>query len=198
MKRYRALFCYLCSISGLRGIWYKILYPRHFGPWNRISRPLRLTPLALRTGRGVKIYKNCRIEGVREYASVQYRPRIILGNSVSIEQNLHLTCAGSVIIGDHTAIAANVTITDIHHSYDDIHTPIEQQPLRVAPVEIGAGCKLYNNAVITPGTRIGNHCTVGANSVVSGHYDDFCVIAGVPARVIKRYNQTTKQWEKTY
>lgn len=192
-----ALRRYILSIAGLRGLFYRILYPRHFGAWNRISRPVRLTPRSLYTGRGVKIYKNCRIEGVKAYAGEQYRPQIVLGQGVSIEQNLHLTCAANVTIGENTAIAANVTITDIHHPYDDINTPIEQQPLRIRPVEIGAQCKIYNNAVITPGTRIGKHCTVGANSVVSGHYGDHCVIAGLPARVIKRYNHTTKQWEKT-
>lgn len=195
MSRYIALFRYLFSIAGLRGLCYRILYPRHFGAWNRISHPVRLTSSSLYTGRGVKIYKNCRIEGIKAYAGIQYRPQIVFRQGVSIEQNLHLTCAESVTIGEDTAIAANVTITDIHHPYNDIHTPIEHQSLQVAPVEIGAQCKIYNNVVITPGTQIGKHCTVGANSVVRGTFPDYCVIVGAPAHVIKRYNRATGQWE---
>ena len=64
-------------------------------------------------------------------------PSIVFKENVSVEQNLHLTCAKSIVIGANTAIAANVTITDIHHPYLDINTPIERQDILVNPVSIG-------------------------------------------------------------
>ncbi|GAB1444321.1 hypothetical protein MASR2M39_31730 [Ignavibacteriales bacterium] len=122
---------------------------------------------------------------------------IIFNDYVSIQQNLHLTCAKKIEIGEWTAIAANVTITDIHHPYEDISLPIERQNIMVREVKIGKNCKIYNNAVILPGTSIGNHCTIGANSVVSGVYPDYCVIAGIPARIIKRFNPNLNKWQRT-
>jgi acetyltransferase-like isoleucine patch superfamily enzyme len=102
-----------------------------------------------------------------------------------------------VYIGKHTAIAANVTITDIHHPYDDINTSIEKQQLIVTAVSIGDECKIYNNVVILPGTIIGKHCTIGANSVVSGNIPDYSVVVGIPAYIIKRYSTENKAWLKT-
>lgn len=108
-----------------------------------------------------------------------------------------MTCARCVEIGENTAIAANVTITDIHHLYDDINTPIERQDIVVNPVRIGKDCKIYNNTVILPGTTIGNHVTVGANSVVSGIIPDYSVVVGAPAVIVKMFDAVEKRWRKT-
>ena len=51
-------------------------------------------------------------------------------------------------------------------------------------------------ACIQAGTVLGKQCVVGANAVVRGTYPDYCVIVGVPARVIKKYNPETGKWEK--
>lgn len=140
---------------------------------------------------------NARIEGVAKYNDKKYNPNIHLHKGVRIQQNLHLTCANSVIIGENTAIAANVTITDIHHPYDDINLPIESQDIKVKFVEIGSGCKIYNNCVILPGVKVGNHVSIGANSVVNKDLPDYSVAVGSPAIVVKRYDFTLKKWRKT-
>lgn len=51
--------------------------------------------------------------------------------------------------------------------------------------------------MILPGTKLGNHCIVGANAVVRGFYSDNCVIAGNPACVIKKYDLESKSWKKS-
>ncbi|WP_182655313.1 acyltransferase [Alistipes indistinctus] len=156
-----------------------------------IIRPLlKWTPACIELGHGVYVEKNCRLEGITRYGNRSYAPAIRIGNGVSFQQNLHMTCASSITIGRATAIGANVTITDIHHPYEDIDTPIEQQPLKVRPVTIGEDCKLYNNAVILPGT------TIGANSIVCGDIPDYCVVVGAPARIVKRYDPVTQMWQR--
>lgn len=162
-----------------------------------IKKPLILTPRFIKMKEGVRIYHHARIEGVSKYKEASFSPMIVLNKGVSIQQNLHLTCANSIIIGENTAIAANVTITDIHHPYTDIYSPIEQQDIEVKSVEIGSDCKIYNNSVILPGARIGKHVTVGANSVVSGVFPDYCVIVGAPAHIIKRYDNKSLLWRET-
>lgn len=50
--------------------------------------------------------------------------------------------------------------------------------------------------VIAGTVEIGNHCVIGANSVVTHDIPDYSVAAGIPCKVIKQYNTETKQWEK--
>lgn len=174
---------------------YRFLFKK-IGKYCVIINPLKITPESIILGDRVSIGNNARIEGVQHYEAEKFDPKIILNDGVTIQQNLHLTCAESIEIGKNTAIAANVTITDIHHPYDNIHLPIERQNITTKPVYIGEGCKIYNNVVIMQGTKIGKHCTIGANSVVSGYFDDYCVIVGAPAKIVKKYNSDTEIWEK--
>jgi acetyltransferase-like isoleucine patch superfamily enzyme len=162
-----------------------------------INKPLIITKKYLSVGNNVSIGPNCRIEGVASYEGVSFIPQIIFDDFCSIEQNLHLTCAEKISIGKNTAIAANVSITDIHHPYEDINIPIERQKIQVKAVAIGDDCKIYNNSVILPGTNIGKHCTIGANSVVSGDIPDYSVVVGTPGKIIKRYSFELEKWTRT-
>jgi acetyltransferase-like isoleucine patch superfamily enzyme len=157
---------------------------------------MKITPRYITINKNVFIEKNCRIEAVTSYNDTCFHPSIVFEENVSVQQNLHLTCASQITIGRNTAIASNVSITDIHHPYDDINTPIEQQDIITKPVTIGSDSKIYNNTVILPGVHIGKHCTIGANSVVTHDIPDYSVAVGAPARVVKQYNFETKQWEK--
>lgn len=159
-----------------------------------IKSPIMLTPQYIELGERVVIENNARIEGIDYYAGNTYNPTIRICDNVSVQQNLHLTCANLVEVGRNTAIAANVTITDIHHSYEDIYTPIEQQPLVVKEVVIGEDCKIYNNVVILPGVHIGKHVSIGANSVVTQDLPDFCIAVGSPAKVIKLFDFEKQEW----
>lgn len=199
MKYTSIFFCGERVVNKIRRTVIYIFRKRQFVEYHfsdTIKKPIIITPHCIVMKENVRIYHHARIEGVSAYRGKHFRPRIVLGKYVSIQQNIHLTCANSITIGENTAIAANVTITDIHHPYIDIDTPIEYQEIEVKPVSIGDDCKIYNNVVILPGTQIGKHVTIGANSVVSGVFPDFCVIAGIPARIIRCYNKESKQWQK--
>ena len=169
---------------------------KKYGKGTRIEQAYYFTPQYIQLGKKVLICKNARIEGVNVYEGIKFNPEIIIEDNVSIQQNLHLTCANKIIIKKHVAIAANVTITDINHPYKDIHIPIEKQPIEYDLVEIGEECKIYNNAVILPGVILGKHCVVAANSVVrKGIYPDYSVIAGIPGKIVSQYvdNKWTKK-----
>ncbi|MEQ9116859.1 acyltransferase [Fulvivirga sp.] len=162
-----------------------------------IVSPIKLTPDVIELGNNVHIFKHARIEGIRYYQGEKYNPKIVLGDNVFIQQNLHLTCANSIIIEANTAIAPNVSITDIHHPHEDITQPPELQKLEHLNVEIGKNCKIYNNAVILPGVKLGHHNIVAANSVIlKGEYPDYCVIGGIPGKILKLYNENKKVWFK--
>lgn len=198
---------YISSLVNGEGIFYllRILqYPLNkiwFKEWHKssyIKNPILISGRKnISVGANVIIMNNARIEAVKKYNDVLFHPNIIFKKRVSIQQGVHLTCADSIIIGENTAIAAYVTITDINHPYDDIFKPIEHQDIEVRPVVIGKDSKIYNGAVILPGVNIGNHVTVGANSVVTKDIPDYCVAVGAPAYIVKRYNFEKKKWMKT-
>ena len=97
----------------------------------------------------------------------------------------------SIEIGHDVWTGHHVYITDQNHGYDDVRVPISQQTMPERPVSIGDGSWIGYGTVILPGATIGRHVTVGANSVVTSELPDYCVAAGNPARVIKRYSAET-------
>lgn len=71
-----------------------------------------------------------------------------------------------------------------------------EQPLESkGPVRIGARCFLGYRAAVMPGVTLGEHCVVGANSVVTRSFGSFSMVAGSPARLIKVYSAATGKWE---
>lgn len=186
----------------LRRFYHFIFHYLHYLPFVKktngrftIISPILISYHSLILGKQVFIRNNARIEAVEWYNDKTYNPIIELNDNVSIEQNLHLTCANSIKIGANTSISANVTITDINHPYQNLDIAPEMQDIKVGSVEIGSNCKVYNNAVILPNVILGKHCVIGANSVVmAGTYKDYSIIAGAPAKVVKYYNFELGKW----
>jgi acetyltransferase-like isoleucine patch superfamily enzyme len=88
---------------------------------------------------------------------------------------------GRVYIGDYTQLAQNVGIISANH---DVHDNSVHQ---VSEVRIGRYCWIGMNAVVLPGVVLGDFTVVGAGSVVTKPFPEgYCVIAGNPARVIRR------------
>lgn len=137
---------------------------------------------------------NLRLEAISSYAGDTFSPRIEIEDNVCINQNFHCTCAESLKIGGGTSITANCGIFDIVHPYEDVFTNPREAKIRTKPVVIGRDCLIGMNSVIMPGTRLGNHCVVGANSTVCGTFPDYCVVAGSPAKIIKKYDFEKKEW----
>lgn len=152
-----------------------------------IIKPMRITGGAYITiGDRVSILNQARIEVFDSNEEKMDNIRIKIGNRTNIEQNVHITAGESVIIGNDCSIMGYVTITDLIHPYNELNTPPKYQKMITKPVEIQDECMIGMGARIMPGVKLGKHCIVGANAVVTQDFDSYTVIAGVPARVIKR------------
>ena len=112
---------------------------------------------------------------------------IIIGDNVGIS-GATIYARKSIKIGDNTLIGGNAKILD-----NDFH-PIEvearnkdiKEKIGTKPVVIGKNCFIGCNSIILKGTEIGDNCVVGAGAVVSGKFEENSVIAGNPARAIKK------------
>ena len=130
-----------------------------------------------RKGASITIGDNCVIKSSFLSNLIGLYSRTILltrlpGAVIEIGDNVGISGATiyariRIVIGSNTNIGGNVKILD-----NDFH-PVD-------PCFIGC------NVLILKGSRIGNNCVVGAGAVVSGSFEDNCVIAGNPAKIIKR------------
>jgi acetyltransferase-like isoleucine patch superfamily enzyme len=124
-------------------------------------------------------------------------PKLVIGDGTIIGSHATIAAAKSVVIGNHVLFAGYVYISDHGHAYEDIARPVLDQGIRkINMVSIGDDSWIGQNAVILPGSVIGKHCIVGANSVVNSMVPDFSVVAGNPARVIRRFNPEKGIWER--
>ncbi|MCX2924877.1 acyltransferase [Streptomyces sp. NEAU-W12] len=114
-------------------------------------------------------------------------PILRLGDGVVLGRGSHVIADTTVTIGSDCYFGPYVYITSTNHSYDDPHEPIGKQWPRMDPVEIGPGCWIGTGAVILPGARIGRNVVVAAGAVVRGTVPDHAVVAGAPARVVRRW-----------
>jgi len=180
-------------ITSLR---YKLSFKK-FGRFSYLKSPIFLNNTGnIQIGNNVKIWHHARLEAVKKYQDNTFNPSIIIEDNVAIQQNFHCTCASEIRIGKGTLITQNVGIFDIHHNYHEIDKSIIHQDIKTRSIEIGENCFIGMNTIILPGTKLGKQNIIGAGAVVSGKFPDYCVIAGTPAKVIKKYNFITKQWEK--
>lgn len=173
------------------------LFYGSFGESSKVQYPRTLVSNKkhIFIGRNVSINKYARIEPVVNWHGKSFNPKIIIEDGVNIEQNVHLTCADKVVIGKNTSVICSVVITDIDHEYSDITKPVMKQEIVVNPTEIGECCFIGAGTKIMAGVHIGEHSVIGANAVVTHDIPPYSVAAGVPAKVIKKYNFERQKWE---
>jgi maltose O-acetyltransferase len=141
--------------------------------WRHIVRIHRLS-LAF----GCEISPKARLTGPDNSLSIG------AGTVVNAYCNLRFR-SGRITIGRNVLLAQSVTILANTHRYADRNTPILQQGIDVADVEIGDDAWLGVNVVVMPGVRIGTGAVIGSNSVVTRNIGDYEVWAGNPAIKIK-------------
>lgn len=120
-----------------------------------------------------------------------------IGKGSEIGERCRISIANSLEIGEKVLLSPNVYITDCDHEYRKVDIPIIDQGIvqKGQKVSIGDGSYVGINAVIVGNVKIGKHCVIGANSVVTKDVPDYCVAVGSPAKIIKRYNLETQLWE---
>lgn len=153
-------------------------------------------PLVLVGGEYIEIGERFRAEQglilscFDNYNGLNYMPHISIGDNAYFGRNNHLGCINEIIIGNNILTGSNVLITDHIHGYSDqrdIDVPPRDRDLySKGKVYIGNNVWLGDNVKIMPGVTIGNGVIIGANAVVTKDIPDNCVVAGVPAQIIKR------------
>lgn len=123
--------------------------------------------------------------------------KLVIKDKVRIGRFSEIYALQSIILEDGVVAAENVYISDNTHAYNDINRFIRDQEVEyIGEVVIGSGTWIGRNVCIISCT-IGKNCIIGAYSFVKQDIPDYCVVVGNPARIVKRYNPDTQNWEKT-
>jgi acetyltransferase-like isoleucine patch superfamily enzyme len=119
-----------------------------------------------------------------------YKNSMILGAGTWIGQQCFFHAAGGLVLGENVGVGPGVKIITSYHVEAGVDVPILHSPVEFEAVIVGDGCDLGVGSVLLPGTRLGRGVQVGAGAVVKGEFPDFCVVAGVPARVLRMRDGT--------
>lgn len=111
-------------------------------------------------------------------------PRLGKGTYVNFNSTWLDTCL--ITVGARTLIGPSCSFYAATHPIDPSLRNGTRGPEGGKPITIGEDCWFGGNCIVLPGVTIGNGVTVGAGSVVTKDVPDYVVVAGNPARVIKR------------
>ena len=126
--------------------------------------------------------------GMPSQAHLRGDPIITIGDRCMLGKGIGIVGHERIEIGNDIWTGHYVYVTDQNHGYEDLDLPIGVQMWKNEPVSIGDGSWLGHGAIVLPGSRIGKHVVIAAGAVVAGiDVPDNSIVAGVPARVIKRY-----------
>jgi acetyltransferase-like isoleucine patch superfamily enzyme len=135
-------------------------------------------------GEGVLILKSIWL-AVERVAWEHPAPALRIGDGVGIRPYCTISVAESVTIEDGVVLSAFSTVIDSDHIHDPASDNIVYAgKLATSPIRIGKGTWIGERVAVLRGSNIGEHCTIGANSVVRGDIPDFSVAVGAPARVV--------------
>ena len=180
----------------------------YFGIGAQILPPFRiLNPRNIRIGDRTSIREGAFIHAYEDLTSLmnyidpqykndfkpndyQYKPEIIFGNEIQAGRFLLMSCTNSIVLENNVLLSERVFVGDNNHTFSHPYVPIMQQPNKKGKqVYIGKGSWIGIGAVILAGTRLGQNCVVGANSVVQGKYPSHSVVGLEKAKLLFRRHE---------
>ncbi|RGR83292.1 acyltransferase [Heyndrickxia coagulans] len=124
----------------------------------------------------LKIGKNFSVSGIQIPVFITVENKysdLTIGDNVFINYGVDIGCTKKIQIGDNVKIGQLTNIIDSnYHQTDSVD--------RNLPKEIIKGC------TILPGVRIGDNSVVAAGSIVTKDIEKDTLVAGVPAKVIRK------------
>ena len=113
-----------------------------------------------------------------------YGYNIEIGEKFYSNHNLTILDCAKVTFGDNVLVGPNCSFYTAEHplDFEARNTGVEY----AKPIKIGNNVWIGGGVTILSGVTVGNNVVIGAGAVVTTDIPDNCVVAGIPARIIKR------------
>ena len=113
---------------------------------------------------------------------------IKIGSNVTLNSNVMINARGKgkIIIGDNVLIGPNVVLRSNNHSFKNVNETIISQGMTEGQIIIENNVWIGSNCVILPNCKIGYGAIIAAGAVVTEDVEDYCIVGGIPAKLIKR------------
>lgn len=151
----------------------------------RLMRRLVFRRLLGRRGRlaawralGARIEEDVKI-GARVW--IRWPGNVSIGAGTKLGGKVWLDAGGGIEIGRNALITDECSVLSVQHDLDSPRFKMERSKVR-----IGDYTWLPYRVIVMPGTTIGDYAVVGAGSVVTGEIAPYAVVAGNPAREIRK------------
>jgi len=124
---------------------------------------------------------------VKLVASGKDKKAIIrIGERSNLGHRTEIHAGNEIVIGNDVIISWDCVILDRdYHSVGDIYQDYTK-PVTIEDF-VWIGCR----AIILKGVRIGHHAVIAAGAVVTKDVEPYAIVAGNPARVIKKVKNET-------
>lgn len=156
-----------------------------FGPNSVIHPPLDVARRALvEVGEGTYVLAGARIDASPGSEGVTIGDRTYLGRDLTI------LCGRRVVIGNDVMGSDRLYIADVEHEPG----PAGAGAAVPRPVHVEDGVFLGTGAMILPGVRVGARSLVAAGAVVVEDVPPNAVVAGNPARLVRRFDAASATW----
>ena len=111
---------------------------------------------------------------------------LTIGNNVGINHYCFIGVRGNIKIGDNVIFGPRVSVFSENHNFDRLDIPIKDQGETRKDTLIGNDVWIGASSVILSGVKIGDGAIIAAGSVVNKDVPSNAIVAGVPAKMIKR------------
>lgn len=99
---------------------------------------------------------------------------------------------GGVTIGDKVYTSPFTQILAVNHVINDPTKPIIDQGITAKGICIEDNVWIGSGAIITDGVTIGTGSVIAAGAVVTKDVEPYSVVAGVPAKMVRKINEVDK------
>ena len=109
-----------------------------------------------------------------------------VGDNSNIGPYSYIGCSGFISIGDNVMISPRVSLFAENHNFSSKKIPMKEEGVTKRDITIGNDCWIAANSTVLAGVKIGDGVIVAAGSVVTKNVEPFTIVAGNPAKIIKR------------
>lgn len=108
--------------------------------------------------------------------------RITIGGGSAFTYDVVMQCAGSIEVGAHCMFGQGTMVVDGNHRFRELDRPMLAQGYDLTPLKIADHATITTKCTII--ANIGERTFVAANAVVTRAVPAYCLVGGVPARIL--------------